>query len=571
MKILWLPQIVFDSDGGGSKGGSSNDSGSSKSTPAPAPKAAAPAPKPAATPSFKSLTEASKAGYHGKTVNINGKSQKVAFADKSYDKKMAKASASAGTSSVSAASKPKTGTSRVSVTSTKNTTPVDTSFADAILSGAKKDVLAPTLTKAASKASQPNIFEKAAAAKMFKDDYGVDVSKPITSRPLSRTPSNTAGLTQSNVGMINPYEATGGIFTSQAQKSPGYMGVQGTPQNDYEEFLERYNAQSIAAAADPRGMSTATGVAITPSAQKMLDDAGMTAGEYQKAVMDLGASLDEPRFGEGMVGKMLDATMVGKGLDYLGDMQQRRAYEQLTGQYEATPLGKLAGYGGADVDRVVPVIKDGKIVGSLEVNAKGEAVSYTGDRGSGAKPADATVTDWEDKVAAPKTVADIGGGGDGDAAVAGTTEEVVTPDPVCPEGYMYDKDKGQCVIDPFQQPFQETPGVTGGASAATMAQLSPYTEATPFTLPALNPSYVAGQQAVTAGSPIALSGIREQMRTLPAGNIQQSVPGYPPGFTPRPNPDVGGPGLASLGPVLAQRMFGQGNFPNSGGGGLFFG
>ena len=110
MKLLWLPQIVFDSDGGGGGGGSDNDnSGSNNSTPAPAPK---PAPKPASTPSFKNLTEAAKAGYHGKTVKINGKSQKVAFADKSYDKKMAKASASAGTS---AASKPKTGTSRVTV------------------------------------------------------------------------------------------------------------------------------------------------------------------------------------------------------------------------------------------------------------------------------------------------------------------------------------------------------------------------------------------------------------------------------------------------------------------------
>ena len=132
---------------------------------------------------------------------------------------------------------------------------------------------------------------------------------------------------------------------------------------------------------------------------------------------------------------------------------------------------------------------------------------------------------------------------------------------------MYDKDKGQCVIDPFQQPFQETPGVTGGASAATMAQLSPYTAATPYTLPALNPSYVAGQQAVTAGSPIALSGIREQMRTLPAGNIQQNVPGYPP--VPQGQPSA--PGLAGLGPVLAQRMFGQGTTPSNNGGGLFFG
>jgi len=38
MRILWLPQVVFDSDGGGSKGGGSDSGGSSNATPAPAPK-----------------------------------------------------------------------------------------------------------------------------------------------------------------------------------------------------------------------------------------------------------------------------------------------------------------------------------------------------------------------------------------------------------------------------------------------------------------------------------------------------------------------------------------------------
>jgi len=45
------------------------------------------------TPTFKSLSEAAKAGYHGQAVNIAGKGkQKVSFGDKSYDKKMAAAS-----------------------------------------------------------------------------------------------------------------------------------------------------------------------------------------------------------------------------------------------------------------------------------------------------------------------------------------------------------------------------------------------------------------------------------------------------------------------------------------------
>ena len=50
----------------------------------------------ARTPTFKSLREAAEAGYHGKAVNIEGKGlQKVAFADKAYDRRMAERSARA--------------------------------------------------------------------------------------------------------------------------------------------------------------------------------------------------------------------------------------------------------------------------------------------------------------------------------------------------------------------------------------------------------------------------------------------------------------------------------------------
>jgi hypothetical protein len=53
----------------------------------------------ARTPTFKSLREAAEAGYHGKSVNIEGKGlQKVAFADKAYDRRMAERSAQAGRS-----------------------------------------------------------------------------------------------------------------------------------------------------------------------------------------------------------------------------------------------------------------------------------------------------------------------------------------------------------------------------------------------------------------------------------------------------------------------------------------
>jgi hypothetical protein len=90
---FWSVVAFGTDDSAGSPGPSGNDSG--PSTPAAA------APKPAAPPTFKNLTEASKAGYHGQAVNIAGKGvQKVSFGDSSYDKKMAKASASAKKPSV---------------------------------------------------------------------------------------------------------------------------------------------------------------------------------------------------------------------------------------------------------------------------------------------------------------------------------------------------------------------------------------------------------------------------------------------------------------------------------------
>ena len=57
-----------DSGGGSSGGGGGND-------------------KKDKTPTFKNLTEAANAGYHGQAVNITGKGlQKVEFADDKYDK-----------------------------------------------------------------------------------------------------------------------------------------------------------------------------------------------------------------------------------------------------------------------------------------------------------------------------------------------------------------------------------------------------------------------------------------------------------------------------------------------------
>ena len=67
----------------------------------------------AKAPTFKSLKAAAEAGYHGKSVNIEGKGlQKVAFADKEYDKKMAARSSAASKkgSVIAPPPRPNTGT-----------------------------------------------------------------------------------------------------------------------------------------------------------------------------------------------------------------------------------------------------------------------------------------------------------------------------------------------------------------------------------------------------------------------------------------------------------------------------
>jgi len=86
--FFFVPQIVF---GGEDKGGgsSSNDRDSRPADVKARDNTAAYKSDP---PKFKNLAAAAKAGYHGQAVNIGGKVQKVAFADKGYDKRMQNAS-----------------------------------------------------------------------------------------------------------------------------------------------------------------------------------------------------------------------------------------------------------------------------------------------------------------------------------------------------------------------------------------------------------------------------------------------------------------------------------------------
>ena len=87
--FFFVPQIVFGGggdSGGGSSGGSS-DSGSSSG-------GSSSSKKQDTVPTFKNLTAAAKAGYHGAAVKIEGKkgTYKVKFDNDEYDNRMKKAS-----------------------------------------------------------------------------------------------------------------------------------------------------------------------------------------------------------------------------------------------------------------------------------------------------------------------------------------------------------------------------------------------------------------------------------------------------------------------------------------------
>ena len=296
----------------------------------------------------------------------------------------------------------------------------------------------------------------------------------------------------------------------------------GSPRNlqDEVDFQERMMRQNIAAAIDPYGQSTATDSNLTDRAVNMLNKGNMSKEQYEQAVKDLGTRLDQPRFGDSGLGKMFEASPLGQGLDYLGDMNQRRAYEKLTGQYEPGFLASVfTNYG--DGERQVPVFDNGQVIGALGVDAAGNIINYTGEHSDTAQVFDETVD--AEKAKDYTRVYEMGdpsrldgsdnndrGRGEAEDGEDGGAEE-----PTCPEGYIFDSETNACILDPFQDPFPDAP--TTGGGTYTAPALSPYTSVAPVTLPSLMP----GQQpafvvptptaqpiTVAAQTPVGLASLR---------------------------------------------------------------
>lgn len=433
-------------DDSGSSSSSDNGSSSNNSSPAPAP-----APTPAAPPTFKNLTEASKAGYHGQAVNIAGKGlQKVSFGDKSYDKKMASASASA--------KKPSVGTSS---------------------------------NKASNKASN-TYTSPGQSGQDFATQFKANPSAfmPPAPGPGSNKVNSALQDLKNTLTPFDNKEYVGGDLIDTSRPVPGVD----------KEFQERFRTQKIAAAADPYGMSTQSGAVLTNEATDMLDSAGASAQDYVDAVDAFGARLDAPATGLAAISPFFG------GIAALGEMDQRRAYEQLTGDYRPSGIARVLGIADSTTTRYVPVMDGGQIVGSLSVDASGNPVAYTGSRPENATIMDPTINKEaamglirgpEPLFGSASNDSDDGPGYGMDLTAVGDSGDV---DP-CPEGYRMNPETNVCEIDPFETPFPTQgpmPANPGTPPFSLTAATSPYMAASPYTLPSLLPQ---GQPTFTVPTP----------------------------------------------------------------------
>ena len=363
--------------------------------------------------------------------------------------------------------------------------------------------------------SQLNLPAKEAPEVLRRQASQLNITAPpVKASPV--VPVKKSGITSG----LDP-NAKVDLYNFANQFDPS-KDMPGSPRNlqQEEDLQERMMRQNIAAAIDPYGQSTATDSNLTSRAVDMLNKGNMSKEQYEQSVKNLGLRLDQPRFGDSGLGKMFEASPLGQGLDYLGDMNQRRAYEKLTGQYEPGFLASVfTNYG--DGERQVPVFDNGQVIGALGVDAAGNIINYTGEHSDTAQVFDETVD--AQKAKDYTKVYDMGdpsrldGSDNNDRQRAGAEdgEEGGAQDPTCPEGYIFDSEENACVLDTFQQPFPEAP--TTGGGTYTAPALSPYTSVSPVTLPSLMP----GQQqqymvpapnvqpiTVAAQTPVGLASLR---------------------------------------------------------------
>jgi len=497
--------FMGEPSGGGGGGSSSSDSGSSSSSSSSSK---------TETPTFKNLTEASKAGYHGQAVNIEGKGlQKVEFADKSYDKKMADASTKATTTTTTAAKtttkksddKPKVTTTAKSDDKKKNVKvksgdslskiAADNNTSVAAIAAANpeitnvntisvgQDLVVPTDTGEATYAA--GIGASGSGDVTRNDDGSISVATgtkesteliPVETggvEPVTTT-VNTAETTTYKPGQLTESATTAGTATT----TEAGTAAKAAPKDGGDK---KPNALGY-------GYYNQQGVWIPPDID-MYDGGGPgISGEVFGSAGGVEADVNN----DGYVTKEEAEAAAEKGIFKYGIGAASNAVG-------ATPLGS-----GKAPTGLAGVIASGGILGSALGN---EYEPREQMFGPGKSMTQEQVDEYMADVAQRSQEAmeaqqeKINESDDGPTEVV-AVEDVKGPEDPCPAGYKFDAEKGQCVIDPFQTPFPDAPTtpvspVTTLPGTVSPSGLSPYTQIGPVTLGQLKPTVVANPLLTT--------------------------------------------------------------------------
>lgn len=481
------------SGGGGGGGSSSSDSGSSSSSSSS---------KKDETPTFKNLTEASKAGYHGQAVNIEGKGlQKVEFEDKEYEKKMAVASKKANnpniadqfyeppkddsTSSVKPKPKPvttttsddkkknvkvKSGDSLSKIAADNNTSVASIVAANPEITNVNtisvgQDLVVPTDTGESTYAA--GIGASGSGDVTRNDDGSISVATgtresteliPVETggvEPITTT-VNTAETTTYKPGQLTESATAAGTATTSTAAAAPQDGGEKKPNIFGYGY---YNREGVWIPPDidmiDGGGPGISGQVFGSSGGIDADrDFGNDDGYVEDWEAEAAAKAGKFKYGIGAASNAVGATPYGSGIDPTG------IAGMIHGEAMETPL-----------------FGPGKSMTQEQVDAYMADVSKRSQEAMEAQQQKINESD------------------DGPTEVVAV--EDVQPEDPCPEGYKFDAEKGQCVIDPFQTPFPDTPTTTPttpiGVLPGTVSPsgLSPYTQIGPLTLGQLQPTRIA--------------------------------------------------------------------------------
>ena len=393
--------------------------------------------------------------------------------------------------------------------------------------------------------SNQNVSAKSLADQGYQQVDGKIVSTDASAARNAAIAAEQAALTSS----------TGGVGSSLSYPTPQNIPLVRTPLQVQADQLAYENRRKAALAQARKGDPTAVSELLrltrdlSPAQIARLEAQGIMQGgsrlsgteignlrrsdmslsDYDKGLEDLRSSLDEPRFGA-----MSNLPILG-GLDYLADMEGRRAFEQLTDTYEPSALAN------PNTARYVPVMEGGQIIGSLSVDRNGVPLAYTGRRSENATIVDPSID-------TALAMAKIKGGAEVETAIlAGDTNDDVAGE--CPAGYTFDPATSACVMDTttttttgvapvngecpegykldvvknmcFPTIAEETTG-GGWADNNTVALGTPsaYTAAMPTTLPTLAPGTTPFAVPTPNVQPITVAA----QPTVPAPQGLASIP-----------------------------------------------